>query len=51
MQFLTGGLGSGYNRWFDKSIQLICTANGKAGLLGEHSMMDGTFEMVGAAGG
>jgi carnitine O-acetyltransferase len=33
--------GSGGNRWFDKSIQLIVSANGKAGLLGEHSMMDG----------
>ena len=39
--FLHGGLTSGYNRWFDKSIQLICTNNGKAGLNGEHSMMDG----------
>lgn len=40
-QFLHGGINSGYNRWFDKSIQVICTSNGKAGLLGEHSMMDG----------
>jgi carnitine O-acetyltransferase len=39
--FLHGGLKSGHNRWFDKSIQIICTNNGKAGLLGEHSMMDG----------
>jgi carnitine O-acetyltransferase len=39
--FLHGGVNSGYNRWFDKSIQIICTNNGKAGLLGEHSMMDG----------
>lgn len=37
----TGGLSSGNNRWFDKSIQLICTNNGKAGMTGEHSMMDG----------
>jgi len=29
------------NRWFDKSIQLFCTDNGKAGLLGEHALMDG----------
>ena len=38
-----GGQASGAacNRWFDKSVQLICTENGKAGLLGEHSMMDG----------
>jgi len=39
--FWTGGLRSGNNRWFDKSIQLICTNNGKAGMAGEHSMMDG----------
>lgn len=39
--FWTGGLASGHNRWFDKSIQLICTNNGKAGMCGEHSMMDG----------
>ena len=37
----TGGLTSGHNRWFDKSIQIICTNNGKAGMCGEHSMMDG----------
>jgi len=29
------------NRWFDKSLQYIVTTNGKAGLVGEHSMMDG----------
>eukprot|EP00581_Thalassiosira_minuscula_P013944 CAMPEP_0183714242 /NCGR_PEP_ID=MMETSP0737-20130205/8834_1 /TAXON_ID=385413 /ORGANISM="Thalassiosira miniscula, Strain CCMP1093" /LENGTH=668 /DNA_ID=CAMNT_0025943149 /DNA_START=139 /DNA_END=2145 /DNA_ORIENTATION=+ len=39
--FWTGSLTSGHNRWFDKSIQLICTNNGKAGMNGEHSMMDG----------
>ena len=39
--FLHGGIKSGCNRWFDKSIQIICTSNGKAGLQGEHSMMDG----------
>ena len=33
--------GNGYNRWFDKSLQLIVLGNGKAGLNGEHSMMDG----------
>ncbi len=38
---LTGGSNSGLNRWFDKSIQIICTKNGKAGMNGEHSMMDG----------
>jgi carnitine O-acetyltransferase len=39
--FLTGGLNSGENRWFDKSVQLMVSNNGKTGLLGEHSMMDG----------
>mmetsp|Transcript_18668 Transcript_18668/g.40633 ORF Transcript_18668/g.40633 Transcript_18668/m.40633 type:complete len:725 (-) Transcript_18668:206-2380(-) len=47
-RFLTGGVSSGYNRWFDKSIQLICTNNGKSGLMGEHSMMDG-MPIVGLA--
>jgi carnitine O-acetyltransferase len=37
---LLHGSGKG-NRWFDKSVQLIVSVNGKAGLLGEHSMMDG----------
>jgi carnitine O-acetyltransferase len=40
-QLLTGSLKTGCNRWFDKSIQIIITDNGKAGLMGEHSMMDG----------
>jgi len=39
-QFLYGN-GNAANRWFDKSVQLIVCPNGKAGLLGEHSMMDG----------
>ena len=39
--FWTGGISSGHNRWFDKSIQLMVGKNGKAGLIGEHSMMDG----------
>jgi carnitine O-acetyltransferase len=39
--FWTGHHSSGHNRWFDKSIQLMVTENGKAGLIGEHSMMDG----------
>ncbi|KAJ2809195.1 Carnitine O-acetyltransferase mitochondrial [Coemansia guatemalensis] len=34
--------GDGRNRWFDKSLQLIVCDNGKAGLLAEHSSMDGT---------
>ena len=39
--FLAGGLTSEHNRWFHKSIQIMCTENGKAGLQGDHSMMDG----------
>jgi carnitine O-acetyltransferase len=34
--------GDGRNRWFDKSVQFIVFANGKAGFNGEHSMMDAT---------
>jgi carnitine O-acetyltransferase len=37
-QFWHGGAESGKNRWMDKSIQLVVTQNGKAGLVGEHSM-------------
>jgi carnitine O-acetyltransferase len=33
--------GNGSNRFYDKSVQFIVTKNGKAGMLGEHSMMDG----------
>ena len=36
-----GGKESGHNRWFDKSMQFVCTENGKVGFIGEHSMMDG----------
>ena len=45
--FWHGGKDFGMNRWFDKSLQFICTTNGKAGLIGEHSMMDGmpTFNL------
>lgn len=34
--------GDGRNRWFDKSLQFIVCANGKAGFNGEHSLMDAT---------
>lgn len=30
------------NRWVDKPVQLIVFDNAKAGLMGEHSVMDGT---------
>lgn len=43
-----GNHDSGGNRWFDKSVQIMCANNGKAGLLGEHSMLDG-MPMVGLA--
>ncbi len=33
--------GNGRNRFYDKCIQLIVFENGKAGLLAEHSMLDG----------
>ena len=36
-----GSKESGHNRWFDKSMQFVCTKNGKVGFIGEHSMMDG----------
>lgn len=29
------------NRWFDKTVQVIVWANGHAGMLGEHSTIDG----------
>jgi carnitine O-acetyltransferase len=41
LKYWHGGQSSGGNRWADKSIQLICTKNGKVGFVGEHSMMDG----------
>lgn len=33
--------GDGRNRYFDKPVQIVVFRNGKAGLVGEHSMMDG----------
>lgn len=38
--FWYGGDSSGRNRWFDKSMQLVCTRNGRVGYVGEHSMLD-----------
>jgi len=46
--FLHGKKSSAFNRWFDKSVQIICCSNGKVGLVGEHSMMDG-MPVVGLA--
>jgi carnitine O-acetyltransferase len=36
--FWHGSAAHGRNRWMDKSVQLIVAGNGKAGLVGEHSM-------------
>lgn len=33
--------GDGRNRWYDKTLQFIVTADGRAGFMGEHSMSDG----------
>lgn len=35
-------MGDGFNRWHDKPMQFIITANGQSGLLVEHSYLDGT---------
>ena len=34
--------GDGYNRWFDKSIQIIVTDGGRVGANAEHSCLDAT---------
>lgn len=34
--------GNGYNRWFDKPVQLFVAKNASSSFLGEHSRMDGT---------
>lgn len=33
--------GDGRNRWYDKTLQFIVSADGDAGFMGEHSMSDG----------
>jgi carnitine O-acetyltransferase len=35
--------GDAANRFYDKPLQFIVTADGQAGLLAEHSMMDGSI--------
>ncbi|KAI0470405.1 putative polyketide synthase [Xylariaceae sp. FL0804] len=37
-----GYLGDGANRWFDKVLQFIVSANGRSGMIMEHGMIDGT---------
>lgn len=36
----SGYLGDSFNRWHDKTLQLIVTANGSSGTIFEHSMID-----------
>ena len=36
-------MGNGTDRWFDKSFQLVVTANGKAALNFEHAWGDGVW--------
>ncbi|KAF7445064.1 Polyketide synthase module protein [Pyrenophora tritici-repentis] len=36
----SGYLGDSFNRWHDKTLQLIVTANGRSGTIFEHSMID-----------
>lgn len=33
---------NGTNRWFDKTLQLVVFANGRAGLIAEHALIDAT---------
>ncbi|SPO07730.1 related to polyketide synthase [Cephalotrichum gorgonifer] len=35
-------LGDGFNRWNDKPLQFVITANGNSGVIVEHSYLDGT---------
>lgn len=35
-------LDDGANRWYDKTLQLIVFANGRAGLYAEHALIDGS---------
>ncbi|KAF5548075.1 polyketide synthase [Fusarium phyllophilum] len=37
-----GYIGDGTNRWFDKLLQFYVSANGRSGMLTEHSILDGT---------
>lgn len=34
-------MGDGFNRWFDKVLQFVVSANGRSGLIYEHSGIDG----------
>ncbi|KAL4900464.1 hypothetical protein BDW74DRAFT_188294 [Aspergillus multicolor] len=36
----SGYLGDSFNRWHDKTLQLVVTANGSSGTIFEHSMID-----------
>ena len=39
-EFWHGGAVSGGNRWFDKSVQILVSKNGRVAYQGEHSMVD-----------
>ena len=39
-EFWHGGSVSGGNRWFDKSMQILVTQNGRVAYQGEHAMLD-----------
>ncbi|KAK4210859.1 hypothetical protein QBC37DRAFT_27292 [Rhypophila decipiens] len=41
-QAMQSKLGNGFNRWNDKPIQFVITANGNSGVIIEHSHLDGT---------
>ncbi|KFA59987.1 hypothetical protein S40285_08484 [Stachybotrys chlorohalonatus IBT 40285] len=38
----SGYIGDSFNRWHDKCMQLIVNANGRSGIIYEHSMIDST---------
>lgn len=37
----SGNIGDSFNRWHDKCLQLVVTANGRSGSIFEHTMIDG----------
>ncbi|KAM7184358.1 hypothetical protein V8F20_012255 [Naviculisporaceae sp. PSN 640] len=41
-QAMQSKLGDGFNRWNDKPLQFVITANGNSGVIVEHSYLDGT---------
>ncbi|KAI1842497.1 hypothetical protein JX266_011251 [Neoarthrinium moseri] len=39
-RIVSGYLGDGFNRWHDKCLQIVVTANGRSASIFEHSMID-----------